>query len=280
LLVVSTMAVSAPTGEPPAKAAPAAPASTDYRVGPGDVLQVVVIGNDDLSRTAVVQSDGTIRLPLVGEVHVAALTVAESQRKLHALLLRDFLVNPQVEVTVKEYNSQFVTVVGEVNAAGRKPLRGQTRLVDVLVEAGGFTPRASGEILISRQDGAIAGEAKTLRLRLGSGEMTPQDQVNLEIALRNGDVVTATPKQHVAVDGEVVRPGRLAIDGEMTLSVAISLAGGLTRFGSSDVQIRRADPETGKARILKADLKAIRKGKIEDPILQPNDVVSVPRKLF
>jgi protein involved in polysaccharide export with SLBB domain len=54
----------------------------------------------------------------------------------------------------------------------------------------------------------------------------------------------------------------------------------LTRFGSSDVQIRRADPETGKARILKADLKAIRKGKVEDPVLQPNDVVSVPRKLF
>jgi polysaccharide export outer membrane protein len=258
---------------------PAAP-SSDYRVGPGDVLQVVVIGNDDLSRTAVVQSDGTVRLPLVGEVHLAGLTVAESQKKLHTLLLRDFLVKPQVEVTVKEFNSQVVTVVGEVNAAGRKPLRGGTRLVDVLVESGGFTPRASGEILISRQDGAFAGEAKTLRIRLGTAGMTPQDQVNLEVALRNGDVVTATPKQHVAVEGEVGRPGRIAIEGETTLSVAISLAGGLTRFGSNDVRIRRTDPETGKIQILKADLKAIRKGKAVDPTLQPNDVVSVSRRLF
>ena len=57
---------------------------------------------------------------------------------------RDYLVNPQVEVKVKEYQSQFVSVVGEVNSPGRKPLRGRTRLIDVLVEAGGFTPTRLG----------------------------------------------------------------------------------------------------------------------------------------
>jgi polysaccharide export outer membrane protein len=64
-------------------------------------------------------------------------------------------------VRVKEYQSQFVSVVGEVNSPGRKPLRGQTRLIDVLIEAGGFTPRASGDIVITRLQGSFEGGARS-----------------------------------------------------------------------------------------------------------------------
>ncbi len=67
---------------------------------------------------------------------MAGLTVAEVQRKITNLLAKDYLVNPQVEVKVREYQSQYVSVVGEVNSPGRKPLRGRTRLIDVLIEAG------------------------------------------------------------------------------------------------------------------------------------------------
>ena len=88
---------------------------------------------------------------------MAGLTVAEAQRKLTTLLARDFLVNPQVEVKVKEYQSQFVSVVGEINNPGRKPLRGRTRLIDVLVEAGGFKPTASGEVIITPSEGTFDG---------------------------------------------------------------------------------------------------------------------------
>ena len=59
--------------------------------------------------------------------------------------------------------------------------------------------------------------------------------------LRNGDIITASPKYYVTVEGEVSRPGRYAIDGDLTVSGAISPAGGLTRFGSSDVKVRRVD---------------------------------------
>jgi polysaccharide export outer membrane protein len=269
----------APASSPPA-AAPSPVAAPDYRVGPGDVLDVTVFGNDDLSRTSTVQTSGVIALPLLGEVEVAGLTLPEVQRKLTTLLARDYLVNPQVEVKVKEYQSQFVSVVGEVNSPGHKPLRGRTRLIDVLVEAGGFTPRASGDIQIARREGSFEGGARILRMRLSGSAPSPQDQVNLEVLLRNGDLITASPKYYVTVEGEIVRPGRYPIEGELTITGAISTAGGMTRFGSSNLKVRRVDPETGQTRILDVDLKAVRRGKEPDLVLLSNDVVSVPRRLF
>jgi polysaccharide biosynthesis/export protein len=271
-----------PTNPPPATPAASPspnPGAPEYQVGPGDVLEIAVFGNEDLSRLPTIQPNGTIALPLLGEVPIAGLTVAEIRAKLTALLAKDFLVNPQVEVKIKEYQSQFVSVVGEVNNPGRKPLKGRTRLIDVLVESGGFRPTASGEVIISRTDGSFDGGARTLRLKLGSVP-TPQDQVNLEIPLRNGDLITASAKYFVTVDGEVNRPGRYPIENDLTLTGAVSTAGGLTRFGSSDVKVRRVDPQTGQTRIIAIDLKAVRKGKQEDPALLPNDVISIPRRVF
>jgi polysaccharide export outer membrane protein len=263
-----------------AAAQEAAPEGSDYRIGPGDVLEVTVFDNADLSRTPTVQTSGAIALPLLGEVPVAGLTVPEVKQKLTALLGRDYLVNPQVEVKVKEYQSQFVSVVGEVNSPGRKPLRGQTRLIDVLIEAGGFTPRASGDIVITRLQGSFEGGASSLRLRLAGGPLTAQDQVNLEVVLRDGDLVTASAKYYVTVEGEVAHPNRYPIEGDLTVTGAISLAGGLSRFGSNDVKVRRIDPETGKTSILEVDLKAVRSGKAEDPRIVANDVITVPRRRF
>lgn len=275
-------ATPAPAAAPTVSPSPAAPAaeSEDYRVGVGDVLEVTVFGNDDLSRATTVQTNGALTLPLLGEVVVAELTVAEIKRKLTALLARDYLVNPQVEVKVREYQSRFVTVLGEVNAPGRKPLRGRTRLIDVLVDAGGFTPRASGEIVLTRAEGAFAGGGRSLRLRLSSAAPSDQDRVALELPLRHGDIVTAAPKFYVTVEGEVQRPGRYLLEADLTVSGAISSAGGLTRFGGNGVKVRRVDPDTNRVKILAVDLKDVRSGKQPDPPLLPNDVVTVSRRLF
>ena len=287
LLQVPPPADPAPAApEPPAVAAPApapappdAPATGEYGVGPGDVLEVNVIGNDDLSRIPTVQTNGAITSPLLGEVQVAGLTVAEIRRKLTNLLEKDYLVKPQVEVKVREFNSQYVSVVGEVNSPGRKPLRGKTRLIDALLESGGFKASASAEVMITRTEGEFEGGRKTITVRISS-QATLQDQINLELPLRNGDIITALPKSYVTVDGEVNRPGRYAIEADLTVTGAISLAGGLTRFGSGSVKLRRTEPESGKVSILDVDLKDVRNGKKPDVPLLPNDVVSVPRRVF
>ena len=238
-----------------------------------------MLGNADLSRSVTVQPSGSITFPLLNEVSVSGLTVSEIQRKMATLLQKDFLVDPHVEVKVKEFLSQFVVVIGELNTPGRKVLRGGSRLVDVLVDSGGFTPRASGEIVITRTEGSFEGGAKVVRMRLG-GTFSAQDYVGLELPLHNGDVITASARQYVTVEGEVQRPGRYAIEGELTVTGAISTAGGLTRFGSSDVKLRRIESGTGTVTITKVDLKRVRKGKGPDPTVAPNDVITVPRRLF
>jgi polysaccharide export outer membrane protein len=286
--MIATLAVLTLLQAPPAAAAvPNPPAATPaaaikkYEVGPGDVLEVNVYGNDDLSRIVTVQPNGSISYPLIGEVQVAGLTVAEVRRKITNLLERDYLVKPQVEVKVREYNSQYVSVVGEVNSPGRKPLRGRTRLIDLLSEAGGFKPTASAEVMLTRTDGDFGDGRRSISVRLSkSSSPTAQDLVNLELPLKNGDIITALPKSFVTVDGEVSRPGRYAIESDLTVTGAVSLAGGLTRFGSNDVKVRRTDPETGQVTIIQVDLKSVRNGKKPDVPLLPNDVVSVPRRVF
>ncbi|HEU0106590.1 MAG TPA: polysaccharide biosynthesis/export family protein [Vicinamibacteria bacterium] len=274
----ATEQAPAPFASPSPSTAPA-PDRNDYRIGPGDVLEITVLGNADLSRSVTVQPSGSITFPLLNEVGVAGLTVSEVQRKMVTLLQKDFLVDPHVEVKVKEFLSQFVVVIGELNTPGRKVLRGGSRLVDILVEAGGFTPHASGEIVITRTEGSFEGGAKVVRMRLG-GAFSAQDYVGLELPLHNGDVITASARQYVTVEGEVQRPGRYAIEGDLTVTGAISTAGGLTRFGSSDVKLRRIESGTGTVTITKVDLKSVRKGKGPDPTVGPNDVITVPRRLF
>ncbi len=271
-------AVPAPQAAPPA----AAPATVgDYEVGPGDVIEVAVYGNDDLSRIPTVQTNGSISLPLLGEVQVAGLTIAEVQRKITNLLAKDYLVNPQVEVKVRDYNSQYVSVVGDVNSPGRKPIRGRMRLIDVLIEAGSFKASASGQVMITRTDGEFEGGQKSITVRISSSSSpSAQDLVNLELPLKNGDIITALPKAFVTVDGEVNRPGRYAIEADLTVTGAISLAGGLTRFGSNGVKVRRTDPQNGKVTIVEVDLKDVRNGKKPDVPLLPNDVISVSRRVF
>jgi polysaccharide export outer membrane protein len=268
-----------PQTAPPGDAAAAPAPEGDYEVGAGDVLEINVFGNDDLSRVPTVQTNGAVSLPLLGEVQVSGLTIAEVKRKVTNLLAKDYLINPQVEVKVKEYQSQYISVVGEVNNPGRKPIRGRMRLLDALIESGGFKATSSGDVMITRTDGTFDDGKKAIMVRI-SASATIQDQINLELRLKNGDIISALPKAFVTVDGEVNRPGRYAIEADLTLTGAVSLAGGRTRFGSSGAKVRRIDPQTGKVSIIEVDIKDVQNGKKPDVALLPNDVVSVSRRVF
>jgi polysaccharide export outer membrane protein len=256
-----------------------AAAPADYRVGNGDVLDVTVLDNPEASRVAPISPGGTITLPLVGDVAVGGLTAAEIRQKLTELLSRDYLVNPQVEVRIKEYGSQFALAVGEMKSPGRKALRGNTRLIDLLMDSGGFTNQASGDVVVTRVDGTFPDGSKSIKVRVAATSPTPKNQAALEFPLRNGDIVVASPKAYVIVEGEVNRPGRFVIEGNLTITGAVSIAGGLTRYGSNNVKLRRVDAD-GRTQILPVDLKSIRKGKTVDTLLQGDDVITVPRRLF
>lgn len=268
-------------------------AAASYVVGPGDILEVTVLDQAEVSRSTTVQPDGRFTMPLLGEIEVAGKTVAEIQAFITDALSKDFLVNPRVEVRVREYASQFALVLGEVVNPGRRALRGGTRLIDVLIESGGFRPGASGEVLVQRTDGTFPGGEKSIRFRLGNTTgMTEKDRMNAELPIRNGDVITAAPKYFVTVDGEVARPGRVVIENDLTLLGVIAESGGLAKLASSKVRIIRKKGEGVDITEFKpcdgaaqdvcrvVDVGAIRKGKVQDVVLAPNDKVVVSRRKF
>jgi polysaccharide export outer membrane protein len=270
LLLMSLVALLAQASPAPV-ASPAGPAA--YRVGPGDVLEVNVPGRPDLSRLPTVQTTGSVFLPLLDEVAVEGLTVADIRARLTRLLAQRSVVVPALEVRVREYQSHFVWVRGEVNRPGRKPLRGGSRLVDALVEAGGFSGRASGEVTVERQEGAFADGSKARRFLFRPGSPTPEGQLDLELPLHHRDVVTAALQRYVTVGGAVARPGRYALDRGMTVSRAISTAGGSR--GGRKATVQRQDPGTGVTQSLQVDLKAVEAGREPDVELLPDDAVSV-----
>jgi polysaccharide export outer membrane protein len=292
LLIGATLGGAAAAVQTPA-ATPQGATASAYVVGPGDILEVTVIDQADASRSTTVQPDGRFTMPLLGDIEVAGKTVAEIQQLITEALSKDFLVNPRVEVRVREYASQFALVLGEVINPGRRALRGGTRLIDVLIESGGFRPGASGEILVQRTDGTFPNGEKTIQFRLGNtAGMTEKDRLNAELPLKNGDVVTAGPKYLVTVEGEVMHPSRIVLENDLTLLGVIAESGGLAKFASAKVRIIRKKAEgvdlTGFApcagtandvcRVV--DLGDIRKGKVQDVILAPNDKVVVSRRKF
>jgi polysaccharide export outer membrane protein len=261
-------------------AASSTPPAAAYRVGPGDVLEVTVAGRPDLARLPTVQTTGVIWIPHLSEVRVDGLTSMEIGTKLTELLARHEPSRPVVTVKVTEYHSQFVWVMGEVNKPGRRALRGRTRLLDVLLEAGGLTARASGDVLVQRQEGTSEDGSAVRRFRFPRTGLTPSGIAELETVLKTGDVVTASVIRYVTVTGAVVRPGRYALEGETTVTAVLSSAGGLIRFRDRRVQVSRRDPASGQVQVLQADLEAIEKGREPDIVLLPDDEIDFRGRLL
>ncbi len=129
------------TGDPPK-------GFMDSSVGPGDVFEVKVFGQDDLTGTYRVEGDGTILYPLIGKVRVKGLTPPAIAAELARRLRRGYLRNPQVTVFVKEYNSKKVTVFGQVQKPGIFLYKSNMTIIQAITTAGGFTDLAD-------QDGTI-----------------------------------------------------------------------------------------------------------------------------
>ena len=113
------------------------PVEEEYRIGTQDLIEVQVLGIQDLRREARVNAKGLIGLPLIGAVRVAGLTAAEAEALIGGLYSKNYLQNPEVSVFVKEYTRQNVTIDGAVSKPGIYPLKGPTTLLQALANAGG-----------------------------------------------------------------------------------------------------------------------------------------------
>ena len=243
-----------------------------YKLGPDDRIAITVHNQPQLASILTVTREGTVTTPMVGEIEVAGLSPREVAVKLAELLSRDYLVDPQVDVKVEEYRSQWVMVTGEVRLTGRMPLRGGTRLKEVLSEAGGFRVDSGEEIRISRKQ-ADSDEYEIVRIdraSFESGEVNP--------TLHHGDIIEVSPAAFCYVQGEVRSPGKVRVKRGTTLLRAVAQVGGLTEWANKKTVKVLYDDEG--SRIAVYNLKRIQAGRAEDPVLHGGEKIIVDRRYF
>lgn len=155
-----------------------------YHIGPGDVIEISVWKDTDLSRKLVVPPDGIIAFPLIDTVNVTNLTVADL-KKVVTEKLSEFVPDATVTVMLIEINSLKAYVIGKVNSPGVFPISLESNVLHILAQAGGLTPFASdGNISILRQKGN-----RIIKIPFDYGDIEKGKNLQQNILLRPGDVV-------------------------------------------------------------------------------------------
>ena len=122
-------------------------------IGPGDDLDINIFGLPELSEHARVDDSGNVSMPLISNVHLAGLSSDEAQALIEKLLADGhFVNNPQVSVYVKEYTTEGISLMGEVNKPGVYSTLGDHRLVDLIQTAGGLTDKAGKTVTVAHRD--------------------------------------------------------------------------------------------------------------------------------
>jgi polysaccharide export outer membrane protein len=269
-----------PTSEPALR--------TTYVLGAEDQVTVHAVDVPDLSdKPQRIDPNGDIRLPLVGRIHAAGLTLEQLETDVRDRL-KTFLRDPDVTVTVSEFHSQTVTVVGAVGQPGLRPIEGPKTLLEILTSVGGPTPDAGGIVRITRRldQGRIplsdAVENVDTGLSAVDIPLKPLlDATRLEnnIQIRPNDIIAVPRAEVVYVVGEVNRAGPVPVTRGNSVSAveAVSASGGVLKTAA-----------TGSARILRivgnnparteipVDLTKIMQGKSNDVQLFAGDILVVP----
>ena len=255
-------------------------AAQEYTIGPRDVLGVTVWGQADLSRDYGVDPDGYIPFPLIGRVKAAGSTPKELAAHLTELLGKDYLVNPQVIVWVKEYLSQKVQVLGAAEKPGVYYLTGPTTLLEILSRAGGFASGAGKQVLLIRNQGAADRSNAALRLSLDKIQAGDPSE---NTSVHSQDIVIVSKAQAYSyyIFGEVKKPGAYTLDKDTNILEGITVAGGFTdKAAPGRTRVIRSTPEGQK--VIEVDMNDIlRRGReAKTVMLQESDVVVVPESFF
>jgi len=260
----------------------------NYLLGPGDVLDVRVFGQSDLSSQVEVDADGNISsLPFLERpIRAQCRTDREVQKDI-ATAYAKYIKNPQVSVRVTERKSrQPATISGAVRNPMQVTMMREVRLHELLTKAGGWTDRASGTIQVMHTEpemcpasgGAVFQNAtlsetgnfgmvifKLNDLKLGKEDADP--------FIRPGDIVVVTEGDPVYVTGAVNAPRELVIRDRLTLGRAIAMAGGLKPLAKNEVHIYRQKEGQAGQEDLKYNYEDIKRAKIADVELKPFDIV-------
>lgn len=244
------------------------PTGRDIHLTTGDLLLVHLYGAEEFSPPVRVSLDGSIQLPLIGNVHVEGLTIHQTERLISERLTNAGMYrDPQVTVVLTESPNQVVTVIGESH--GVVPLVGQKRLLDVLAAVGGLPPVASHMITINRQ-----GVSEPIIVDLGTD---PARSERANVPVFPGDTIVVSRVGVVYLLGAFKTQGPVPIqqNSPLTLMQVAAIGGGLGFEGNAD-DLRIIRTEGLERRVVHVDAKKVFDGKAPDPVLQTDDIVFLP----
>ncbi|MDP9082250.1 MAG: polysaccharide export protein EpsE [Pseudomonadota bacterium] len=247
-----------------------APASADqtYLLGTGDIVRVNVFKNPDLSLDARISEAGTIAYPLVGSVPLKGLTLSAAEQKI-AQMLRDggFVINPQVNILLTQGLGNLVSVIGEVNKAGRYSIETTGGHVSGMLAAAGGTAPTGGDIVIvtgTRNAKPYFREIDILKMSVGT---TASDDIDLA----GGDTLFVNRAPLFYIYGQVQKPGQFRLERGMTVMQALATGGGVTGKGTQRGIVRHRRDASGKVKEESVTL---------DDDVQNQDVIYVKESLF
>lgn len=248
---------------------PAAPSASEIVIGSGDLLEISVYGAPEFTRQVRVADSGDISLPLLGVVHVAGLTIRQAELLLQKSLSEGYFTNPQVSIFEKEYGSQGISVLGEVQKPGIYPLPGARKLFDAISAAGGVTPKAGNSITVTHRG-----------LKADQTVVIPPNQTfppGSNVDIFPGDTVVVSKAGIVYVIGDVRLPGGFVLENsDLTVLQAVAMAQGTNTTAKLDNTLLIRKTAEGH-REIPVRLSQIMSAKAPDIKVQADDIVFVPR---
>lgn len=262
--------------------------SASYVLGAADELVIHAIDAPEISeRPQRIDPDGDLRLPIIGRVHAAGMSVVQLEDELKKRL-GVYLQAPDVTVTVTSSRSQTVSIMGAVTDPGQKPLDAGKTLVDVLSAAGGLSVDAGPKVRVVRKldQGAIPlPEAANDRtsgfstVELDARALLDGRTPEKNFVILPNDVVAVPRAAVVYVIGEVGRPGpvTLTADHSITVMEAVSTSGGVLKTAAPNkVRILRRVPGQEERAEINVDLQKMMQGKAKDVAMNVGDILVVP----
>lgn len=267
-------------------------AAAGYVLGAGDQISIHVVNFEEINDKPIpIDLSGRIHLPLVGEIQVSGITIQQLESEL-TRRLKKYVLNPDVSVSVTDFRSQPVSIVGAVRTPGVQQVQGRKTVLEVLSMAGGLEPLTAGSILkITRQK-----EWGPIPLPNAENDPTQQysvAQINLKslidakhpeenIEVKPNDVISIPRADTVYVLGEVQKAGGYVLTDNETMSVlqALSMAGGLSQMAKArESRILRRQPGSVSREEIPVDVAKMLAGRSSDVRLQPEDILFVPNNI-
>jgi polysaccharide biosynthesis/export protein len=263
-------------------------ASSDYVIGPEDLLNIDVFDVPELTRSARVTNDGTISLALIGRIKAAGLTTHQLSDKLAEMWGKQYLVNPQVNVFISEFHSQPISVIGAVEKPGVYELRGPRTLIEILSMAGGLAKIGTvpgRTLIVTRKSGfgdlhLVNGMSLVAqnKVEIDLRRLLYSRDEGLNIEMRAYDTISVSKADIIYVVGDVKKPGGYVMGDRAGLTVlqAVALAEGTTPTAAKKSVRIIHTAEDGSRTEIPVNLNNILNGKSQDVKLAANDILFVP----